>query len=79
MKKEIMSWAALENCGYRLKELKAAIKCHRCGVGIEDAGFFGYVPVDRVAAAAHWTRTTDNQEYLIREYQFSHVACDSSS
>jgi hypothetical protein len=78
MKKEIFSWAALENCGYRLKELKLAIKCRRCGSGIEDAGFFGYVPIDRTAAI-HWTRATDNEECLIRDYQFSHVACDSSS
>ncbi|MBS0351336.1 MAG: hypothetical protein JSR33_09155 [Proteobacteria bacterium] len=76
MKKEIFSWAALENCGYRLKELKTTIKCCRCGKEIKDAGFLGYVPVNR-AEAVHWTKEIRHEQKLIRNYQFSHVDCDS--
>lgn len=74
MKKEIFSWAALEHCGCRLEELKEAIKCRQCGAMIEDAGFFSYAPID-VSPAVYLTKITNKEELLIRDYQFSHVAC----
>lgn len=74
MKKEIFSWAALENCGCRLEKLKTSIKCCQCGAMIEDAGFFGYVPIN-ISPAVYLTQIANKEQLLIRNYQFFHVSC----
>ena len=71
---EILSWAALENCHYNIRKLKAQIACCRCGAQIDEAGFFGYKN-----GAVSWLYpqgVCSKEVFLVSNYQFSHIVCD---
>jgi len=75
MDKEILSWAALENCHYDVMELKANITCFKCGAQIHEAGFFGYKKAS-VSWLQHLSGENSKEILLISNYQFLHMNCD---
>ncbi len=75
MKKEIFSWAALENCHYNTQKLRESILCCRCGNRIQEAGFWGYTRMTD-SRIKHQSRADEKETLLIRRYQFLHIACD---
>ena len=76
MKKEIFSWAALENCCYDIKKLKEKIVCCRCGTQIDEAGFLGYKKVDISWLDQQFMMSRNRENLLIEHYRLLHTTCD---